>query len=241
MIVLPAIDLRGGQCVRLHQGRLADETVYGNDPVAMARKWAGYGAKRLHLVDLDGAFSGEPVQAEIIKQMAAAIPIPVEVGGGIRTLETIKDYLDHGIERIILGSVAIEKPELVGEACRLYPGRVMEGIDAKDGQVAIKGWVDIVTKTAVELAQELKELGVKEIIYTDISRDGTLTGPNLEALETMVRESGLNIIASGGISALPELVILEKLGLAEITGVIIGKALYDRRIDLAEALKVVES
>jgi phosphoribosylformimino-5-aminoimidazole carboxamide ribotide isomerase len=240
VIVIPAIDLRNGKCVRLHQGRLEEETVYGDDPVATARQWAGMGAKRLHLVDLDGAFAGKPAHAGIIKEIAAAIKIPVEVGGGIRNLDAIRDYLEAGVERVILGSVAIQDPGLVKEACDLYPGRVMVGIDAKNGRVAVKGWVDLAEKSALELAGELKALGVGEIVYTDISRDGTLEGPNLPALTEMVKQSGLKVIASGGISGPQDLVNLKGLGLSNISGVIIGKALYDRRLDLKEAIRIIE-
>jgi phosphoribosylformimino-5-aminoimidazole carboxamide ribotide isomerase len=240
VIVIPAIDLRNGKCVRLHQGRLEEETVYGDDPVATARQWAGLGAKRLHLVDLDGAFAGKPAHSDVIKEIATAIKIPVEVGGGIRNLDVIRDYLEAGVERVILGSAAIQDPDLVREACHRYPGRVMVGIDAKNGQVAVKGWVDLAEKSALELAGELKALGVGEIVYTDISRDGTLEGPNLPALAEMVRHSGLKVIASGGISGPQDLVNLKGLGLSNISGVIIGKALYDRRVDLTEAIGIIE-
>ncbi len=240
MIILPAIDLRNGKCVRLHQGDFAQETIYGADPLAMAEEWAASGAKRLHLVDLDGAVSGVPVHQELILKIATTLKIPIEVGGGIRNLETIRTYLERGVAKVILGSVAISESELVREACRLYPEQIIVGIDAKDGLVAVKGWVDLATKTAVELAQELSELGITEIIYTDISRDGTLSGPNIPALTEMIRESGLQVIASGGISSLEDLLVLKQLQLPKLTGVITGKALYDRRIDLAEAIKVIE-
>ena len=240
MIILPAIDLRNGKCVRLHQGDFAQETIYGADPLAVAEEWAASGAKRLHLVDLDGAVSGVPVHQELILKIATTLKIPIEVGGGIRNLETIHTYLEQGVAKVILGSVAISEPELVREACRLYPEQIIVGIDAKDGLVAVKGWVDLETKTAVELAQELSELGITEIIYTDISRDGTLSGPNIPALTEMIRESGLQVIASGGISSLEDLLALKQLQLPELTGVITGKALYDRRIDLVEAIKVIE-
>lgn len=240
MIVIPAIDLRNGKCVRLHQGRLEEETVYGDDPVAIALKWAGLGAKRLHVVDLDGAFQGEPAHLEMIKKIAAAIKIPIEVGGGIRNLGTIKRYLEAGVARVILGSVAVQEPEMVRQACQLYPGRVMAGIDAKNGKVAIKGWVDLSEKLATDLALELKMLGIQEIVYTDISRDGTLEGPNLPALSEMVNRSGLKVIASGGISSPRDLVNIKKLGLENISGVIIGKALYDLRVELTEAMRIIE-
>ena len=240
MILIPAIDLRNGKCVRLHQGRLAEETIYGENPVAIAQQWAGLGAKRLHLVDLDGAFTGSPLQAGLVKQIAMAVKIPVEVGGGIRDMAAIDDYLNNGVDRIILGSVAAQEPDLVREACLLYPGRVMAGIDAKDGLVAIKGWVTTIAKTALELALELRGLGIKEIIYTDISRDGTLEGPNLAALIEMANQSRLQVIASGGISSLEDLIRIKELNLANISGIIIGKALYDQRIDLENAIKAIE-
>jgi len=240
MIILPAIDLRNGKCVRLHQGKFDEETIYGADPLAMAEQWVAGGAKRLHLVDLDGAFSGRPVHQKLILNIATQLRIPIEVGGGIRDLETIRTYLDQGVEKVILGSVAISEPGLVRKACQLYPEQVMVGIDAKDGLIAVKGWVDIATKTALELAYELSDLGVNEIIYTDISRDGTLLGPNIPALMEIIRASGLKVIASGGVACLDDLLALKNLDLPKLSGVIIGKALYDQRIDLAAAIKVIE-
>lgn len=238
MIIIPAIDLRQGKCVRLHQGEASRETVYGDDPVGMAQVWARGGVKRLHLVDLDGAFSGASVHHEVIKAIARTIP--VEVGGGIRTLETVEDYLEAGVERVILGSIAAEKPELVAESCRRYPGRVMAGIDAKKGKVAIKGWTAVTEKNALDLARELGDLGILEIIYTDISRDGTLEGPNLPALAEMAQVSGLKVIASGGISSLEDLRQIKNLNIPQISGIIIGKALYDQRVDLVQAISLVE-
>ncbi len=240
MLIIPAIDLHQGACVRLHQGRLEAATIYHHDPVEMAQTWAACGAKRLHLVDLDGAFQGKPTHMEIVKEMVQNLTIPVEIGGGIRGLETIAAYLEAGVAYVILGSVAIEDPQLVKEACRLYPGQIIVGIDAKDGRVAIKGWVDVVAKTALELAGELADLGVREIIYTDISRDGTLAGPNLEALKEMAQKSGLEVIASGGIANMADLLAIRDLKLTAISGIITGKALYDQKLDLREAIRIIE-
>lgn len=240
MIIIPAIDLLGGNCVRLHQGDPAQETFYDQDPVQVARRWEALGAKRLHLVDLDGAFRGEPAQMPLVQEIIAAVSIPVEVGGGIRSLETVERYLDAGAAWVILGTAAIQNPGLVSEACRKYPGRILAGIDAKNARVATDGWVNLTAKTALELAIELKQEGIAEIIYTDISRDGTLTGPNTQALATLAQSSGLAVIASGGISGIADLEKLRDLHLSGITGAIVGKALYDKRIDLAEAIRVIE-
>ncbi|HEX7712943.1 MAG TPA: 1-(5-phosphoribosyl)-5-[(5-phosphoribosylamino)methylideneamino]imidazole-4-carboxamide isomerase [Bacillota bacterium] len=240
MIIIPAIDLLGGNCVRLHQGDPAQETFYDKDPVQVARRWEALGAKRLHLVDLDGAFRGEPTQMSLVQEIIAAVSIPVEVGGGIRCLETVERYLDAGAAWVILGTAAIQSPGLVSEACRKYSGRILAGIDAKNGKVATDGWVNLTAKTALELAIELKQEGIAELIYTDIGRDGTLTGPNTQALTTLAQSSGLAVIASGGISGITDLEQLRDLHLSGITGAIVGKALYDKRIDLAEAIRVIE-
>jgi len=239
MLILPAIDLRGGKCVRLVEGRLDRETVYSDDPAEMARKWEALGARYLHLVDLDGAFAGKPQNRKAIQDILQAIKIPAELGGGIRDIETIAAYLDMGMDRVILGTVAISNPALVKEACQKFGGdKIVLGVDAKDGMVAIHGWDSTVTKTAVELALEMKELGVRRIIYTDIKRDGTLMGPNIESTREMAAQTGLAVTASGGISCLDDIRAVKELEQFGVDSVITGKALYDGRLDLAEALRI---
>ncbi len=241
MLVIPAIDLRNGKCVRLVEGKIENETVYSDDPAEMARKWEGLGAKFLHLVDLDGAFKGKPQNLKAIKDILAALTIPAELGGGIRDMDTISAYLDMGMNRVILGTAAIANPKLVEEACAKYGGdRIVLGVDAKNGMVAIHGWDSTATKTAVELANEMKELGITRIIYTDISRDGTLKGPNLESTREIAEKTGLKVIASGGVSSLEDIIALKTLEAYGVDSVITGKALYDGRLDLKEALAVTE-
>lgn len=240
MIVIPAIDLRGGKCVRLIQGKLEEETVFSDDPVAMAQKWVQAGAKRLHLVDLDGAFAGRPVNLPIIKEIAAAIDIPVQMGGGVRDIETVSDVLNAGVQWVILGTSAISQPDLVKEAVQRYGDRIICGIDAKDGLVAIRGWADVVEKTAIDLALEMKEVGIKTIIYTDIRRDGMMGGPNIESTQALAEKTGINIIASGGVSTLQDIINLKAVSASGIAGVITGKAIYTGSIDLAEAMQITE-
>ncbi|HHZ18893.1 MAG TPA: 1-(5-phosphoribosyl)-5-[(5-phosphoribosylamino)methylideneamino]imidazole-4-carboxamide isomerase [Firmicutes bacterium] len=240
MIVIPAIDLLGGRCVRLQQGDYQRETVYDSDPLAVARRWAETGAGRLHLVDLDGAKEGRPVHMATVTAIARQLTIPVEIGGGIRDLATITAYLEAGVRWVILGSVAVEKPELVAEACQKFPGQIVVGIDARAGRVATRGWLEESSVDAVELGKRMGALGVQEIIYTDIARDGMLSGPNIPALEEMARQTGLSVIASGGVSSLQDLIELKKLEGIGVRGAIVGKALYDGRLDLAEALRQVE-
>ncbi len=241
MLVIPAIDLRNGKCVRLVEGKLAHETVYSDEPAEIARKWEGLGAKFLHLVDLDGAFAGQPRNTEIIAGILQAVSIPAELGGGIRDMETVSAYLEMGIARVILGTAAVSDPALVEEACRKFGGeRIVLGVDARDGMVAVHGWDATVTKTAVELANELKELGIKRIIYTDIKRDGTLKGPNLESTREIAEKTSLQVTASGGIACLDDIRAVKKLEPFGVDSVITGKALYDGRLDLAEALRICE-
>ncbi len=241
MTIIPAIDLRRGRCVRLEQGDYNRETVYDPDPPAVARRFVAAGAKRLHLVDLDGAKAGAPVQKELIVKVARSIPVPVEAGGGIRDQETIQYYLENGVQWVILGSAAVHNPGLLLWACRRYPGRIILGLDARDGLVAVEGWLKTTDLEAVELAQKIAGYGVTEVIYTDISRDGTLQGPNLKALQNMVEKSGLSVIASGGIASLADLYELKKLEPLGLSGAIVGKALYNGNIDLAEAIHTLEA
>jgi|SRR5690554_3025335 len=241
MRIIPAIDLRRGRCVRLEQGDYNRETAYDPDPVAVARRFAAAGAKRLHLVDLDGAKAGAPVQKELVVKIARSIPIPVETGGGIRNEETIKYYLENGVQWVILGSAAVHNPELLSRACRSYPGRIILGLDARNGLAAVEGWLQTTGVDVVELAQKMAVHGVKEVIYTDISRDGTLKGPNFTALENMAKKSSLSVIASGGIASLTDLYELKKLVPLGLSGAIVGKALYNGKIALAEAIRCLET
>ncbi|AUS98167.1 1-(5-phosphoribosyl)-5-[(5-phosphoribosylamino)methylideneamino]imidazole-4-carboxamide isomerase [Clostridium thermosuccinogenes] len=237
MIIYPAIDVKDGKCVRLVQGQFNAVTVYSDDPVEMALKWEKLGAQYLHVIDLDGARCGEPQNIAVISEMAVKLGIPVQVGGGIRTIETMEIVLCKGIERIILGTSAVKDPKLVKHALQNFENNVVIGIDARDGMVAIEGWAKTSNFTAVGFAKKMEELGAKTIIYTDISRDGMLTGPNFKAMEEMVKEVGVDIIASGGISSIDDIKRLKDIGVA---GAIIGKALYTGDIDLVEALEAAK-
>ena len=236
MIVIPAIDLKNGQCVRLEQGLMEKDTVYSDDPAAMARHWQDEGGELLHLVDLDGAFAGVPKNRAAIQAIVAAVDIPTELGGGIRDLETIEAYLGLGIDRVILGTVAKENPVLVAEACRRFPGRIVVGIDAKDGLVAVRGWAELTAKKAVDLAKEMEGLGVTDIIYTDIARDGMMQGPNLAATEALARAISIPVIASGGVSSLDDIRNLLQIETSGVTGVITGKAIYNGSLNLRDAV-----
>ncbi|MFO7982200.1 MAG: 1-(5-phosphoribosyl)-5-[(5-phosphoribosylamino)methylideneamino]imidazole-4-carboxamide isomerase [Desulfuromonadales bacterium] len=240
MIVIPAIDLKGGRCVRLEQGLMEKDTVYSDDPAAQARIWQDQGGELLHIVDLDGAFAGVPRNREAIEAIVAAIDIPTELGGGIRDLETVKAYLDLGISRVILGTVAKENPELVREACRLFPGRIVVGIDAKDGLVAVRGWADVTEKKASDLAREMEGYGVEAIIYTDIARDGMMQGPNIEATRTLAQAISIPVIASGGISRLADIENLMAIEDSGVSGAITGKAIYTGALDLREAVALTK-
>lgn len=235
MEIIPAVDIRGGRCVRLYQGDYSKETVFSEDPVAVALQWQMQGARWLHLVDLDGAARGEPVNLPIIETIVKRVTISVEVGGGIRDVGTVTRLLDLGVKRVVLGTVAAEKPEMVAELCQKYGEAIAVGIDARDGYVATRGWLEDTGVTALELAKKMAALGVKRIIYTDIKRDGTLTEPDFDAIGQMVRGVDLPIIAAGGISRLEHLKRLKELG---VEGAIIGRALYTRDIDLRQALKL---
>ena len=238
MLIFPAIDIRGGKCVRLLKGDFAQETVFSDKPDQMAKKWEEQGAKFLHLVDLDGALSGKSCNLDTVKEILAVVNIPVELGGGIRTMENIDKVLALGVRRVILGSVAVKNPALVKEACAKYDDRIVVGIDAKDGIVAVDGWgvsgdVDVTT-----LAKEMKKAGVKTIIYTDISRDGTLEGVNVEATAKLARESGVNIVASGGVKSTADIEALKPYEKDGIEGVIVGKSIYMGTLDLQQAIEI---
>ncbi|MCK4508489.1 MAG: 1-(5-phosphoribosyl)-5-[(5-phosphoribosylamino)methylideneamino]imidazole-4-carboxamide isomerase [Desulfuromonadales bacterium] len=240
MIILPAIDLKGGQCVRLEQGLMEKDTVYSDDPAAMARHWQDEGGEFLHLVDLDGAFAGVPKNREAIEAIVAAVDIPTELGGGIRDLETVEAYLKLGVSRVILGTVAKENPELVAEACRRFPGQIVVGIDAKNGLVAVRGWAEVTEKKAIDLAREMETFGVTAIIYTDIARDGMMQGPNLEATAALAEAISIPVIASGGVSSLDDIRNLLQIEASGIEGVITGKAIYNGALNLREAVALTK-
>ena len=236
MEIIPAIDLRNGKCVRLYQGDYGKETVFSNKPVEIALRWQSEGARRIHIVDLDGAARGEPGNLETIEDMIAAIDIPVQFGGGIRSIETIEQLFAAGVERAILGTVAVEKPDLVKEACQRFGDRIIISIDAKDRMVATRGWLQKSTVTAGELASKMIEIGVTRFIYTDISRDGTLTSPNFEAIAELLSQVNVPVIAAGGISSVQHLTRLAELG---VEGAIVGKAIYTGDVKLGEAIKAI--
>ena len=238
MVIFPAIDIRDGKCVRLFKGDFAQETVYGDKPEEMALKWQSLGGEFLHLVDLDGARAKKPVNLEVIKKIVAAVKIPVELGGGIRTMENIDEVLSLGVRRVILGSVAVQNPALVKEACAKYGDRIVVGIDAKDGIVAVDGWGVSGNVEASVLAKKMAEAGVKTIIYTDISRDGTLSGCNVEATAKLAEVSGINVVASGGVSNIEDIKALLAYADKGIEGVIVGKSIYTGSLDLQEAIRV---
>ncbi|WP_221249876.1 1-(5-phosphoribosyl)-5-[(5-phosphoribosylamino)methylideneamino]imidazole-4-carboxamide isomerase [Desulfuromonas versatilis] len=240
MIILPAIDLKNGRCVRLEQGLMEKDTVYHDDPAAQARIWQEQGGELLHIVDLDGAFAGVPKNREAIKAIVEAIDIPSELGGGIRDLATIEAYLELGVDRVILGTVAKENPGLVEEACRKFPGRIVVGIDAKDGLVAVRGWADVTEKRASEMAREMEGFGVEAIIYTDIARDGMMQGPNIEATRQLAESINIPVIASGGVSSLRDIENLLAIESSGVVGVITGKAIYTGALDLREAVALTK-
>ena len=240
MIIYPAIDIRGGRCVRLTEGRFDAETVFADDPAQMALKWAGLGAEFLHLVDLDGALAGEGKNVPVIQRILKSVSIPVQLGGGIRNLETIEKLLELGVTRLILGSAAVKNPELVAEACKKYPGHIAVGIDAKNGEVAIEGWGQGSGVAATELAKKMASFGVETIIYTDISRDGMLSGVNVEATAALARACGVPIIASGGVASLDDIRRVKAVEGDGVQGCIIGKAIYTGAVDLKEALALAK-
>lgn len=234
--LIPAIDLKGGHCVRLKQGRMDDATDYGDDPVSMARRWQEKGATRLHVVDLDGAFAGHPENRTAVEGICAALTIPVQLGGGLRDLAMIEGMLGLGVDRVILGSAAVSNPELVTEACRRFPGRICVGIDAKGGMVAVHGWDDVTGIAAVDLARRFEDAGVAAIIYTDIARDGMLSGPNIEETLRLARSVSIPVIASGGVSRMDDVLGLAAHSDDGICGAITGRAIYEGTLDFTAAI-----
>ena len=238
MLIFPAIDIRGGKCVRLLKGDFAQETVFSDDPAAMARKWQQQGAQFLHLVDLDGALAGKSQNLATVRAILSVVTIPVELGGGIRTMANIDEVLALGVRRVILGSVAVHNPDLVKAACAKYGNRVVVGIDAKDGIVAVDGWGVSGNVQVGSLAKAMAEAGVRTIIYTDIARDGTLEGVNVEATARLARESGVQIVASGGVKSVEDIRALKPYEKNGIEGVIVGKSIYMGTLDLQEAIEI---
>ncbi len=239
MNIIPAIDLLEGRCVRLYQGDYNQAQTFNDDPVAVAQQWVEQGATRLHLVDLDGAKTGEPINHQVIETIAKTLPIPVQVGGGLRTRDHVAALLNLGVERAILGTVAVENPQLVADLCAEFPGHIAVGIDARNGKVATKGWLETSEVLATDLAEQMAQLGVTAIIYTDIHRDGTLQGPNLAALREIANVVSIPVIASGGVSSITDLLGLLSLEPLGVTDVIVGRALYTGDINLKEAIQAV--
>ena len=241
MLIIPAIDLKDGQCVRLRQGAMEDSTVFSDDPVATAKRWVDAGCRRLHLVDLNGAFAGEPVNGEAVTAIARAWPeLPVQIGGGIRDLATIEHYVKAGVSYVILGTAAVKRPAFVREACEAFPGKVIVGLDARDGRVATDGWAEVSELMATDLAQQFESDGVSAIVYTDIARDGMLQGVNVEATVAMARASSIPVIASGGITNLNDIRALAAVANQGIVGAITGRAIYEGTLDVAEAQRVCD-
>lgn len=242
MILIPAIDLKEGKCVRLRQGRMDDETIFSDNPVEVATRWVNEGAQRLHLVDLDGAFAGKPVNASVIHDIAQAHPnLTIQVGGGIRDEDTIQAYLNAGVQYVIIGTKAVNTPHFVGDVCAEFPGHIIVGLDAKEGKVAIDGWSKLSNHDVIDLAQRFENDGVESIIYTDIGRDGMMKGVNVEATAKLARSIRIPVIASGGITNMEDIHALGKVSDDGIMGAITGRAIYEGTLDFAEAEKLAET
>lgn len=241
MLLIPAIDLKDGRCVRLRQGRMDDETIFSDEPVDIAKRWVDAGGRRLHLVDLNGAFAGEPVNGGVIREIGAAYPdLPIQVGGGIRDEQTIEAYLKAGVDFAIIGTQAAKEPEFVGRACKEFPGHIIVGLDAKDGMVAIDGWATITGHKVTELAKRFEDDGVSAIVYTDIGRDGMLSGPNVEATADLANAISIPVVASGGITDINDIRALCQAETDNITGAITGRAIYEGTLDFAEGQKLAD-
>jgi phosphoribosylformimino-5-aminoimidazole carboxamide ribotide isomerase len=242
MLLIPAIDLKDGKCVRLRQGRMEEETVFADDPLDMAKRWVEAGARRLHLVDLNGAFAGKPVNADVIHRICGAYPdVPIQVGGGIRDEDTVQLYLDAGVQYVIIGTKAVRAPHFINDLCLEFPGHIIVGLDARDGKVAIDGWSKLSNHDVIDMAQRFERDGVSAIVYTDISRDGMMQGVNVEATAKLASEISIPVIASGGINSLDDIRALQAVVDEGIMGVIIGRALYEGTVDLVEAQKLVDA
>ena len=238
MLIIPAIDLKDGRCVRLKQGDMASATVFSEDPVAMARHWAAEGAKRLHVVDLNGAIAGKPKNEKVIRDMIKAVgeKLPIELGGGIRDLDTIENYLDAGVTWVVIGTAAVKNPGFLSDACYAFPGHIIAGLDAKDGKVAVEGWSKMTGHDVIDLAKKYEEYGIEALIYTDIGRDGMMTGINIEATFKLAQATKTPIIASGGLNSVKDVqAVCEKLVPEGVIGAIAGRALYEGKLDLKKA------
>jgi phosphoribosylformimino-5-aminoimidazole carboxamide ribotide isomerase len=241
MLLIPAIDLKGGKCVRLRQGRMDDDTVFSDDPVGVAGRWIEAGARRLHIVDLDGAIAGKPINAQMIRKIVQAYPdVPVQVGGGIRDDDTIQAYLEAGVNYAVIGTNAVNVPHFVGDACLEFPGHIIVALDAKDGKVAIDGWSKMSNHDVIDIAHRFERDGVEAIIYTDIGRDGMMSGINIESTVELASSINIPVIASGGISSMDDIRALCKVEDEGIMGAIIGRALYEGKLDFAQCLKMVD-
>jgi len=240
MLIIPAVDIKDGRCVRLEQGKMERETIFSEHPEKMAIQWERKGAKKIHIVDLDGAVSGRPVNTKIIQRITESISIPVELGGGIRSLDAIEEYISLGIADVIVGSAAYSDPDLVKEACKRFPGRIIVGIDARDGRVAVQGWTESTGVSAIDLAKVFEGVGVTALIYTDIARDGMKSGPNIESIRSFASATALPVIAAGGVSSLKDIEELLLLQADGVSGIIIGRALYDGSIELDKAIEMIE-
>jgi phosphoribosylformimino-5-aminoimidazole carboxamide ribotide isomerase len=242
MLIIPAIDLKDGQCVRLRQGLMDDSTVFSDDPVAVAAQWVEAGCRRLHLVDLNGAFAGAPVNGEVVTAIAKAYPkLPIQIGGGIRSKETIEHYLNAGVEYVIIGTKAVKEPEFITDICREFAGHIIVGLDAKDGWVATDGWAEVSNVKATDLAKRFEADGVSSIVYTDIARDGMMQGVNVEATVAMAQASSIPVIASGGITNMDDIRALDAVSDKGICGAITGRAIYEGTLDVAEAQHYCDS
>ena len=241
MIVIPAVDLKDGRCVRLSQGRMDQESIYSEDPVQMAQHWESKGAERLHVVDLNGAMTGRPVHQSFIEAIVRSLKIPVEVGGGIRDVETIEVYLSSGVQWAILGTAALRNRPLVEEACGRFPRRIILGIDAREGKVAVEGWKELASTGVVEMAKQFEGMGLSAVIFTDIERDGMGTGLNFESTKNLARSTSIPVIASGGVSQIEDIERLLELELDGVIGVIVGRALYTGQVDLEEAVRIAKN
>ena len=241
MLLIPAIDLKDGQCVRLKQGAMEDATVFSEDPAAMARHWIEKGARRLHLVDLNGAFAGRPQNAEVVRRIADAFPdLPIQVGGGIRSEETVETYLNAGVRYVIIGTKAVQEPHFVSDLCMTFPGHVIVGLDARDGKVAVDGWSKLSKHDVIDIAQRFERDGVEAIVYTDIGRDGMMQGVNVEATVRLAQAVSIPVIASGGVTNLDDIKALCAVEGEGVAGTILGRALYEGTLDLAEAQRYVD-
>ena len=240
MIFFPAIDLKDGQCVRLLRGEMDQATVFNDDPGAQARAFVDQGCEWIHVVDLNGAFAGEPVNADAVKGILENARVPVQLGGGIRTMETLEFWLDAGVRRVILGTVALRDPDFVKAACKAHPGRIVVGVDAKDGFVAVEGWAEVSDISALDLARKFEDAGVSAIVFTDIARDGLMQGPNIASTLELARQVDIPVIASGGVSSMDDLRALKDQGGTLLEGVISGRAVYDGAIDVREAVALLK-